>query len=35
MGDLEDKILKDYDKKPLAWWRYLDNIFMLWEHDEK
>ena len=35
MGDLEEKLLKDCDKKPLAWWRYIDDIFMLWQHDEK
>ena len=29
MGDLEEKILKDYDEKPLTWWRYIDDIFML------
>ena len=35
MGDLEEKLLKDCDKKPLAWWRYIDDIFMLWQHGEK
>ena len=35
MGDLEEKILKGYDKKPLAWWRCIDDIFMLWQHGEK
>ena len=35
MGDLEEKILKDCDKKPLIWWRYIDDIFMLWQHGEK
>ena len=35
MGDLEEKLLKDYVKKPLSWWRYIDDIFMLWEHGEK
>ena len=35
MGDLEEKILKDCDKKPLTWWRYIDDIFMLWQHREK
>ena len=29
------KLLKDCDKKPLAWWRYIDDIFMLWQHSEK
>ena len=35
MGDLEEKLFKDYDKKPLAWWRYIGDIFMLWEHGEE
>ena len=35
MGELEEKILKDCDKKPLTWWRYIDDIFMLWQHGEK
>ena len=35
MGDLEAKILKDCDKKPLTWGRYIDDIFMLWQHGEK
>ena len=32
MGDLEEKVIKDCDKKPLAWCRYIDDIFMLWQH---
>ena len=35
MDDLEAKILKDCDKKPLTWWRYIDDVFMLWQHGEK
>ena len=35
MGELEKKLLKDCDKKPLAWWPYIDYIFMLWQHSEK
>ena len=26
---------KDCDKKPLAWWRYIDCIFKVWHHVEK
>ena len=29
MGDLEDKIFKDCDKKPLTRWQYLDDISMI------
>ena len=35
MGDSEEKILKDCDKKSLTWWRPIDDIFMLWQHGEK
>ena len=35
MGDLEEKILKAWHKKPLTWWRYIDDIFMLWQELEK
>ena len=28
MGDLEEKLLKDWDKKPLTWWRFTDDIFI-------
>ena len=29
MGDLEEKLLKYCDKKPLTWWRYLDDIYVM------
>ena len=35
MGDLEEKRLKDCDKKPLTWWRYKDDIFILLQHGDK
>ena len=35
MSDLEENFLKDGHKKPLAWWRYIDDIFMLRQHGEK
>ena len=28
MGDLEEKLLKDSEKKPFVWLRYIDGIFM-------
>ena len=34
MGDLEEKLLKDCDKKYIAWWRYTDT-FLIWQHGEK
>ena len=35
MGDLEEQILQDYSFKPLVWWRYVDDIFLLWQHGEE
>ena len=35
MGDLEERILKDWSFKPLVWWRYIDDIFLLWQHGEE
>ena len=35
MGYLEDKILNSLVEKALLWWRYIDNIFMIWQHWEE
>ena len=35
MDYLEDKILNSLVEKPLVWWRYIDNIFMIWQHGEE
>ena len=35
MGKLEEDFLKEQRFKPMIWWRYIDDIFMLWEHGEK
>ena len=32
MGDLEDEIIQGYHKKPLVWYRYIDDIFFIWTH---
>jgi len=34
MAYLEEKILKSCLHKPLVWWRYIDDVFLLWEHGE-
>ena len=34
MDDLEEKILKDTELKPRIWWKYIDDIFFIWEHRE-
>ena len=35
MAELEETILKIVDNKPYLWWRYIDDIFSIWEHGEK
>ena len=35
MGYLEDKILSSFVEKRLVWWRYIDDIFMIWQHGEE
>ena len=35
MGYLEDKILNSLVEKPLVWWRYIVDIFMIWQHGEE
>ena len=33
--DLDEKILNTFEEKPMAWWRYIDDIFFIWEHGEE
>ena len=35
MADLQEKILSASEKKPMIWWRYIDDIFFIWEHGEE
>ena len=35
VSDLEKRFFNDCDISPLVWWRYEDDIFMLWQHGEK
>ena len=35
MGYFEDKILNSLAEKPSVWWRYIDDIFMIWQHGEE
>ena len=35
MDDLEQKILSQSPLKPLVWWRYIDDVFMIWPHGEE
>ena len=35
MADFEEKMLERLEKKPMIWWRYIDDIFFIWEHGEE
>ena len=35
MTDLEETMLKKIDKIPMIWWRYINDVFFIWEHGEK
>ena len=35
MGDLEQNLLAQSPLKPLVWWRYIDDIFMIWPHGKE
>ena len=28
------RLLSDIDLKPYIWWRYIDDMFLKWEHGE-
>ena len=30
MADLKEKLLEIFEKKPMIWWRYIDDIFFIW-----
>ena len=32
MAASEENILSNVKKKPSIWWRYIDDIFFIWEH---
>ena len=34
MADFEERILKDTERQPRIWWRYIDDIFFIWKHRE-
>ena len=35
VGDLEERFQQNCNFKPLVWWRYIDDIFLLWHHGEE
>ena len=34
MAALEEDFLETLMKKPWLWWRYIDDIFMIWQHGQ-
>ena len=34
MGDLEESLLNAADKRPDVWWRYIDDVFVIWPFGE-
>ena len=34
MAELEEETLNEIELKPYLWWKYIDDIFFLWEHGE-
>ena len=35
MADLEKRLPSDIDLKSYIWWRYINDIFLIWEHGEE
>ena len=35
IAEFEEKILSEIELKSYLWWRYIDDIFFLWEHGEE
>ena len=35
MGDFEEKAIENHADKPYLWFRYIDDIFMIWTHGEQ
>ena len=35
MGDLEENLLNSADKRPDIWWRYIDDVFVIWPFGER
>ena len=35
MADFEEKMLETFEKKPMIWYRYIDDIFFIREHGQE
>ena len=34
MSTLEERMLSEYHLDPFVWWRFLDDVFLIWFHAE-
>ena len=35
MDNFERRMLANMDAVPSTWWRYIDDVFAIWPHDEE
>ena len=35
MAELEQMALEKYHLEPTVWWRYIDDVFLIWKHGKK
>ena len=35
MAEFEEKLLENFEKKTMTWWRYIVDICFIWEHGEE
>ena len=35
LDDFEKNAIDGFHLKPWVWWRYIDDVFMIWEHGEE
>ena len=35
MDDFENRIVYKYPRQPITWWRFIDDVFLLWSHTEE
>ena len=35
LDNLEKRILENSTLKPYVWWRYIDDVFLIWKHGEE
>ena len=35
MADFQKKMLESFQKKPIIWWRHIDDVFLIWKHGKE